>query len=56
MNMKNDFSCMGGFFWNNASLYSQDIRLDWEVYNIEDDDDQLIDLIIDVGDPYPKNK
>ena len=24
------------------------------MYNIEDDDDQLIDLIIDVGDPYPK--
>ncbi|XP_046844531.1 deleted in lung and esophageal cancer protein 1-like [Xenia sp. Carnegie-2017] len=31
-----------------------DIRLDWEVYNIEEDDNQLIDLIIDVGDPFPK--
>ena len=30
------------------------IRLDWEVYNIDEDDDQLIDLIIDVGDPHPK--
>lgn len=31
-----------------------DIRLDWEVYNIDEDDDQLIDLMIDVGDPHPK--
>ena len=31
-----------------------DIRLDWEVYNIDDDDDQLIDLVIDIGDPHPK--
>lgn len=31
-----------------------DIRLDWQVYNIEEDDDQLIDLIIDIGDPFPK--
>ncbi|CAB4016963.1 Hypothetical predicted protein, partial [Paramuricea clavata] len=31
-----------------------DIRLDWEVYNIDEDDDQLIDLIIDIGDPHPK--
>ena len=30
------------------------IRLDWEVYNVDEDDDQLIDLIIDVGDPHPK--
>lgn len=38
-----------------TSLFlSLDIRLDWEVYNIEEDDNQLIDLIIDVGDPFPK--
>lgn len=31
-----------------------DIRLDWEVYNIDEEDDQLIDLIIDIGEPHPK--
>lgn len=31
-----------------------DIRVDWEVYNEEADDHQLIDLVVDVGDPYPK--
>ena len=35
-------------------LTAIDIRLDWEVYNIDEDDDQLIDLIIDIGDPHPK--
>ena len=24
------------------------------MYNIDEDDDQLIDLIIDIGDPHPK--
>ena len=31
-----------------------DIRLDWEVYNIDKDDEQLIDLIIDIGVPHLK--
>ena len=30
-----------------------DIRLDWETYNIEPDDDQLLDLLVFVGRPLP---
>ena len=31
-----------------------DIRVNWEIYNEEPDDSQLIDLIVDVGNPFPK--
>ncbi|NXE90540.1 DLEC1 protein, partial [Menura novaehollandiae] len=30
-----------------------DIRLDWEVYNQEPDDEKLVDLLVLFGDPFP---
>ncbi|KFP85884.1 Deleted in lung and esophageal cancer protein 1, partial [Acanthisitta chloris] len=36
---------------NNPSPF--DIRLDWEVYNQEQDDEKLVDLLIHFGDPFP---
>ncbi|NXN46507.1 DLEC1 protein, partial [Rhinoptilus africanus] len=30
-----------------------DIRLDWEIYNIEQDDNKLVDLLMFFGDPFP---
>ncbi|XP_074725552.1 deleted in lung and esophageal cancer protein 1 [Strix uralensis] len=36
---------------NNASPF--DIRLDWEIYNQEQDDKKLVDLLMFFGDPFP---
>nr|XP_014342849.1 PREDICTED: deleted in lung and esophageal cancer protein 1 isoform X1 [Latimeria chalumnae]XP_014342850.1 PREDICTED: deleted in lung and esophageal cancer protein 1 isoform X1 [Latimeria chalumnae] len=36
---------------NNPTPY--DIRLDWETYNIEDGDLQLLDLLVSYGEPFP---
>ncbi|NXU16048.1 DLEC1 protein, partial [Pardalotus punctatus] len=30
-----------------------DIRLDWEVYNVEPDSEKLVDLLVLFGDPFP---
>uniref|UniRef100_A0A8C6Z7S2 DLEC1 cilia and flagella associated protein n=1 Tax=Nothoprocta perdicaria TaxID=30464 RepID=A0A8C6Z7S2_NOTPE len=30
-----------------------DIRMDWEIYNQEKDDEKLIDLLVVFGDPFP---
>ncbi|XP_075994138.1 deleted in lung and esophageal cancer protein 1 [Genypterus blacodes] len=30
-----------------------DIRLDWETYNVEPDDDQLLDVVVIYGDAFP---
>ncbi|NXC46130.1 DLEC1 protein, partial [Penelope pileata] len=30
-----------------------DIRLDWEIYNQEEDDEKLVDLLMFFGDPFP---
>ncbi|XP_063180397.1 deleted in lung and esophageal cancer protein 1 [Chroicocephalus ridibundus] len=30
-----------------------DIRLDWEIYNLEQDDKKLVDLLMFFGDPFP---
>ncbi|NWI98515.1 DLEC1 protein, partial [Crypturellus undulatus] len=30
-----------------------DIRMDWEIYNREKDDEKLIDLLVIFGDPFP---
>ncbi|NWW94955.1 DLEC1 protein, partial [Rhynochetos jubatus] len=30
-----------------------DIRLDWEIYNREQDDEKLVDLLMFFGDPFP---
>ncbi|XP_074013742.1 deleted in lung and esophageal cancer protein 1 [Numenius arquata] len=30
-----------------------DIRLDWEIYNLEEDDKTLVDLLMFFGDPFP---
>ncbi|KAK3108686.1 hypothetical protein FSP39_013370 [Pinctada imbricata] len=36
---------------NNISPF--DIRTDWEVYNMEDNDTKLLDLTVAYGDPFP---
>ncbi|NXA35795.1 DLEC1 protein, partial [Eudromia elegans] len=33
-----------------------DIRMDWETYNREKDDEKLIDLLVIFGDPFPLEK
>jgi len=34
-------------------LFNSDIRLDWEIYNQEQDDKKLVDLLVFFGDPFP---
>ncbi|XP_053715833.1 deleted in lung and esophageal cancer protein 1 isoform X1 [Synchiropus splendidus] len=36
---------------NNPSMF--DIRMDWETYNIEDDNKQLVDVLISYGETFP---
>ncbi|XP_070564757.1 deleted in lung and esophageal cancer protein 1-like [Ptychodera flava] len=36
---------------NNTSPY--DIRVDWETYNLAEGDSKLIDLLVNIGDPFP---
>ena len=38
-------------YW--ISLFSSDIRLDWESYNILPQDNQLLDMLVFVGQPFP---
>ncbi|NWU64760.1 DLEC1 protein, partial [Pterocles burchelli] len=37
---------------NNPSPF--DIRLDWKIYNHEEDDKKLVDLLMFFGDPFPR--
>nr|XP_006817129.1 PREDICTED: LOW QUALITY PROTEIN: deleted in lung and esophageal cancer protein 1-like [Saccoglossus kowalevskii] len=36
---------------NNTSPY--DIRLDWQTYNLGEEDSKLVDLLYNIGDPFP---
>ncbi|XP_077978029.1 deleted in lung and esophageal cancer protein 1-like [Glandiceps talaboti] len=36
---------------NNTSPY--DIRVDWETFNLAENDTKLIDLLVNIGDPFP---
>nr|XP_040023595.1 deleted in lung and esophageal cancer protein 1 isoform X1 [Gasterosteus aculeatus aculeatus] len=36
---------------NNPTTF--DIRLDWETYNVEQNDDKLVDLVVAYGDAFP---
>ncbi|XP_033106181.1 deleted in lung and esophageal cancer protein 1-like [Anneissia japonica] len=31
-----------------------DVRVDWEIYNLEENDNKLLDMITSIGDPFPK--
>ncbi|XP_014769862.1 deleted in lung and esophageal cancer protein 1 [Octopus bimaculoides] len=42
--------------WRKVKIYNNsvfDIRIDWRVFNIYDDDQQIIDLNLYYGDPFP---
>lgn len=47
-------------FYNNSLLLmlsvcvSVDVRLDWQLFNVESDDQQLVDFVVSYGDAFPK--
>lgn len=30
------------------------MRLDWQLFNVEPEDQQLVDLVVSYGEPFPK--
>ncbi|XP_069559633.1 deleted in lung and esophageal cancer protein 1 [Brachyistius frenatus] len=36
---------------NNPTMF--DIRVDWEIYNIDDNDQKLVDVVVSCGDSFP---